>query len=106
MRMWNVTPQLMCRQHLLGEHVEMHMFTGVIRQGKSIQGYLDNQLVEVDKINERHNQLLKEMIKRGYKHNSKISNLKLPSIGFVDEKLNLEILRQRCKECRRLQDGA
>ena len=26
MRMWMVNPRIMCRQHLLGEHVEIHMF--------------------------------------------------------------------------------
>ena len=32
MRMWLVPPQLMCDQHLLGEHLEMHMFIGTIRK--------------------------------------------------------------------------
>ena len=33
MRMWLVNPALLCRQHLLGEHVEMHMFAGHILEG-------------------------------------------------------------------------
>jgi hypothetical protein len=28
MRMWMVPPKVMCRKHLLGEHVEIHMLAG------------------------------------------------------------------------------
>ena len=41
MRMWMVNPEILCRKHLLGEHVELHMLVGWIIKGKSIQGYLD-----------------------------------------------------------------
>ena len=30
MRMWGVDPKQMCRQHLLGEHVELHMQAGAV----------------------------------------------------------------------------
>ena len=99
MRMWNVDVKKMCRKHLLGEHVEMHMFVGFIQKGKSIQGFLDNQLVEVHNIIKRHEELKKEMIRRGYKHNSPIKKIKLIEAGFVDKKLNLKELCNRCKEC-------
>ena len=68
--MWKVNPELMCRKHLLGEHLEMHMFIGCLLKGKNIQGYINKGLIEVDKIRERHEQLKEEMEKRGYVHNS------------------------------------
>ena len=37
MRMWMVDPQIMCRQHLLGEHTEMHMFVGTLKRGPALQ---------------------------------------------------------------------
>lgn len=40
MRMWKVNPKNMCRQHLLGEHVECHMFVGAILKGISLSGYI------------------------------------------------------------------
>ncbi len=46
MRMWNVLPEYLCRKHLLGEHVEMHMFVGTIKRGVSLNGYIKNKLVE------------------------------------------------------------
>jgi len=89
----------MCRQHLLGEHVEMHMFAGTINEGKSIQGYLDNQLIEVHNIQKRHNKLVKEMKRRKMKHNSPL-NFKSEKIGYVDTELNELVLKERCKECK------
>ena len=38
MRMWMLPPECMCRKHLLGEHVELHMLLGSMRRGKSIEG--------------------------------------------------------------------
>jgi hypothetical protein len=37
--MWMVDPRQMCRQHLLGEHNELHMFAGTMRKGIGLAGY-------------------------------------------------------------------
>ena len=90
MRMWNVDPKYMCRQHLLGEHVEMHMFVGIIIKGTSLEGYIRGGLVEVHNIRKRHDELVAEMEKRGFKHHSPIpDNYRLKLIaGKVDAKRN------------------
>ena len=46
MRMWMLPPETMCRKHLLGEHVELHMLLGSLRRGKNIDGFLAGKLVE------------------------------------------------------------
>lgn len=46
MRMWMVPPIVMCQQHLLGEHVEMHMLIGAMKKGTSMAGYCQNGLME------------------------------------------------------------
>lgn len=66
MRMWMVNPKLLCGKHLRGEHVEMHMFEGCIRLGKSIKGYLEKGFVDPKRIKSRHNELAQEMLNRGY----------------------------------------
>lgn len=104
MRMWNVDPRVMCRKHLLGEHVEMHMFIGTIRQGKSLQGYIDKGLVEVRNILHRHNKLAAEMKRRGMRHNSDIAYFSMPAkyfvrSGQVDVNANLIELARRCDNC-------
>jgi hypothetical protein len=100
--MWNVNPKLMCRKHLLGEHLEMHMFAGCINKGKSLVGYIRSGLVETGNIQDRHFALAKEMERRGYNHNSPLF-LEPQDIeeGRVDVQESLRELRRRCEECRK-----
>ena len=39
MRMWMLPPAGMCRKHLLGEHVELHMLLGSLRRGKIFRAF-------------------------------------------------------------------
>ena len=100
--MWDVDPSKMCRKHLLGEHVEMHMFAGTIKKGISIQGYIERGLVNPFWITLRHEQLSEEMTKRGYNH---LSDLDFSSYGLelipVDIKKSAQELRRRCPECKK-----
>lgn len=102
MRMWGVNPKLMCRKHLLGEHVEMHMFIGTMNKGISISGYIEKGLVNPAQIKLRHNQLAKEMEKRGYNHQSPLPFIKpdiLTPFILVNIKENKKELARRCPEC-------
>ena len=101
MRQWLVDPELLCRKHLLGEHVEHHMFVGSIWRGKSVKGYLRDGLLEPKTLQDRHAELVNEMISRGYNHKSpllKIDVSHLPD-GKIDINRNIEDLRSRCDEC-------
>jgi hypothetical protein len=91
----------MCNQHLLGEHVELHMMVGAIRKNKNLAGYLENNLMEPDSIESRHTELVTEMTKRGMKHKSPLSftNDFLPTVK-VDTSASLNDLLERCTECR------
>ena len=104
MRMWKVDPSKMCRKHLLGEHVEMHMFVGSINKGISMDGYINGGLVEINNIHGRHTLLVDEMLKRGYVHKKELpSFLADPwqdNFGSVDVAANEIELRRRCKECK------
>ena len=104
MRMWNVDTRLMCDRHLLGEHVEMHMFVGCIRKRMSLDGYLNNSLVRIDKIRERHDELVREFERRGFSHKSPIGRFDysyLNSVGSIDADKNLKDLKNRCPDCKR-----
>ena len=102
MRMWLVDPAGMCRQHLLGEHVELHMLVGTLERGKSIQGFLDGGLIDTSKIRDRHTDLEVEMTLRGYKHKSPLSFVHDDPDGYVDVDGSLEDLHARCNECKQL----
>jgi hypothetical protein len=110
MRMWLVDPKLMCNQHLLGEHVEMHAFIGTIKKGISIKGYITKGLVEPEKIQERHNILASEMEARGMHHNSPMfTNITFwnGDKGRVDASQNIQELMNRCPKCKiRIQQHA
>jgi len=101
MRMWNVDPKLLCRKHLLGEHVEMHMFAGCLNKDKNINGYIEKGLVELEYIFYRHSHLAAEMFNRGFKHKSPLALLKFRTGGKVNVSENIEELKRRCTECRK-----
>ena len=110
MRMWLVDPRIMCRQHLLGEHVELHMLIGSLRKGISVQGYIDDGLVDLLQIQSRHDELVGEMQRRGYNHKSPTKGHKTQvreryhrNTGSVDKLVNVRELARRCDECLRLQ---
>ena len=92
----------MCRQHLLGEHNEIHMCVGCILKDKSIKGFIDNGLIEVHSLEKRHFDLAREIIKRGYKHDSDLPYFLPMQIGEINLKKNIEELKKRCPECRAL----
>ena len=106
MRMWMVDPTILCRKHLLGEHVELHMFVGAIKKKKRIDGFINNNCLEPSSIESRHEQLVNEMLDRQYKHKSPleifdISYLKESFIKYkVDMYRSLEDLISRCDKCK------
>jgi hypothetical protein len=108
MRMWMVEPRKMCRKHLMGEHVEIHMLIGSMRRGYSIQGYIDNNLLEISSISKRHNDLVTEMTKRGYNHKSDLDEIEVKELVKkykqyesikIDRVKSYNDLIGRCKEC-------
>lgn len=104
MRMWMIDPKKLCRKHLLGEHVECHMFVGTILKEISLSGYKEKGLVEVHNLKDRHKKLSEEMLSRGYNHNSPLPEFKSFNYGNINPVENLKILRERCEECKRRQD--
>lgn len=102
MRMWNVKPGKMCDRHLLGEHVECHMFVGTLNRNKKIQGYIDKGLVEVHNIKKRHDELAGEMLKRGMKHKSPLPEYKMKKAGRINPEKNIIELKKRCSKCREI----
>jgi hypothetical protein len=101
MRMWMVDPGVLCQQHLLGEHVEIHMLVGSLRRGRSIQGFLDRGLLEPSAIYTRHAALTLEMSRRGLRHRSELLAVDVTqySTGLVDRAESLRALASRCSVC-------
>ena len=106
MRMWMVDPRIMCTKHLLGEHVELHMFAAHFRLKRYIAEYVDHNCVSPKRLISRHKALVKEMKQRKFKHQSEIEGFSisyLPSEqrnAVVDSKKSEKDLLGRCIECR------
>jgi hypothetical protein len=107
--MWMVDPRQMCRQHLLGEHNELHMFAGTMRKGIGLAGYVTNNCIEPSAIICRHTEIVNEMERRGYKHKTELKTVSLNTYethireATVDKDKSAELLVGRCTECAKLQ---
>lgn len=112
-RMWMVNPKILCRNHLLGEHNELHKLMGSIKRKRSITGLIQKNCIEPMSIMIRHYQLVEEMEERGYNHSSVLDfeywYLKyLPDneSGYhIDREQALTDLLERCPECAKRHKG-
>jgi hypothetical protein len=94
MRLWSSPPSTMCRQHLLGEHVETHMMVASLNRGKNLDGFYSG-LIDTRLIRPRHDALVAEMLRRGYQHRSPLPAFLDPQRG----RLNGETPQTRCSKC-------
>lgn len=73
MRIWDLPVEKLCKNHLLGEHRELHAIWNIISQDK--KGYSKHPETKrwkgkLKALYFRHEELVTEMKKRGYNHNS------------------------------------
>ncbi|MFH0845869.1 MAG: pyrimidine dimer DNA glycosylase/endonuclease V [Patescibacteria group bacterium] len=76
MRIWDIEPKKLCRQHLLGEHRELHAIWSILNNNK--KGYRNHPETKrwVGKKKAlflRHQKLVEEMQKRNYQHHSPLN---------------------------------
>lgn len=88
MRMWMVDPSIMCNKYLTAEHYEIHMFIGTISKGKSVSGFIKNNLLEPSSLYDRHNEIVNEMEKRNMFHSSDLNK------GIVDKILKNNLTKE------------
>lgn len=107
MRVWDVDPAILCRQHLLGEHRELHGLWNILVLGKS--GYSRHPETrrwegKLAALYGRHEALVAEMEKRGYNHGSPLDRAHATGSDVQDAFIDLparqlEILRAKPCEC-------
>jgi hypothetical protein len=109
--MWMINPKILCKNHLLGEHNELHKHRHIFLKKRKIDGYINNNCIEPLSMEFRHNELVNEMESRGYSHNSPY---KQPFVGYlsnynkeykINQKKSLKNLLNRCGECKRRWEG-
>lgn len=107
MRIWDIAPNRLCRAHLLGEHRELHGMWSILTSDK--KGYRQHPETKrwegkLAALYRRHEQLVEEMDRRGYKHATPLD----PSLAtgnpaqtaYVDSpQRQLEILTDKGCDC-------
>ena len=95
------------RQHLLGEHVELHVLVNTIinkRKGRADIGWVNHPETRryedhLGMLYDRHDQQVKEMTKRGYNHKSPLTTVKYNPENFTysdnDYQQDVRILASR-----------
>lgn len=106
--MWMVSPKLLCKKHLLGEHGEIHKHRHNFVKRHSISKRIQLNQIEPSSMFSRHEELAFEMLKRGYNHQSPYS---MPDISYlpanemnykVDVNSSYQDLITRCPDCNKL----
>lgn len=105
MRIWDVSPRKLCNKHLFGEHRELHAIWSILVNNK--KGYRNHPETKrwVGKqaaLYERHEKLVKEILSRGYKHQSPLDKKKATGLPrqnlLIDSKVKQHILLSH-KDC-------
>ena len=106
-----IEPKYLCRQHLLGEHGEIHKFRHNFVKQHKIDKRIKLGQIEPESMKTRHDELVIEMLKRGYNHKSPYE---LPDLSYlyneqrffkVDIIHSMNDLINRCEECKKLIKG-
>lgn len=105
MRVWDIPPARLCRNHLLGEHRELHAIWSILVKGK--KGYSRHPETlrwkgRLKALYLRHGELVAEFGKRGYFHHSPLDKAQATGKGVQsvyidhpDDQL-LILKRKRC----------
>ena len=106
MRVWDISPKLLCVNHLLGEHAEIHAIWNVItknRKGYSRHPETLRWKGKLKALYLRHETVADEMKRRGFSHRSildlKLATGKKKQTDLIDStKVQKRILKR--KKCR------
>ncbi len=108
MRIWDLEPERLCRQHLLGEHRELHGLWVILTEGK--RGYARHPETrrwqgKLKALYLRHERLVAEMGRRGYRHLTPLPLEQATGLAVQEEYQNspteqVEILRRKGCGCR------
>ncbi|MFC1570608.1 pyrimidine dimer DNA glycosylase/endonuclease V [Candidatus Omnitrophota bacterium] len=107
MRIWDIPVSKLCRNHLLGEHRELHAIWNILTQKKRGYSFHPETLRWKGKIKAlylRHQEEVAEMERRGYKHRSPLPKRKATGKDaqdvFVDSiKDQKKILKKKGCKC-------
>ena len=105
-RQWLVPPKLMCKQHLLGEHLEAHIFVSKMEKHYKLDGFIKGSMFfGAEYIKQRHDELARYI--SGHKTPLDISHIDLELYPPIEITWNHTLksaidLVTRCDRCKSL----
>ncbi|MBI4796018.1 MAG: pyrimidine dimer DNA glycosylase [Deltaproteobacteria bacterium] len=108
MRIWDLSPERLCRQHLLGEHRELHALWVILTKEK--KGFARHPETarwrgKLKALYQRHESLAGEMVRRGYRHATPLPREE--AVGLAEQREykdspaeQVRILREKGCGCR------
>ncbi|MCX7779037.1 MAG: pyrimidine dimer DNA glycosylase/endonuclease V [Patescibacteria group bacterium] len=107
MRIWDVPIDCLCRNHLLGEHRELHAIWNILikkKKGFSKHPETLRWRGKLKALYLKHEAIVREMKKRGYQHrsslNKKLAKGKAQQYEFWQSKEAQKIiLKRKCRQC-------
>ena len=107
MRMWMISPGLLCNKHLIGEHGEIHKHRHNFVKKHNISGRIKPIVqIEPESMYSRVEELRKEAIKRNLKYKAIYNQPDLTYLSDdlryakVDLSISKKDLCERCAECK------
>ncbi|MBN2119430.1 MAG: pyrimidine dimer DNA glycosylase [Candidatus Omnitrophica bacterium] len=107
MRIWDIHPKKLCRNHLLGEHRELHGLWNILVEKK--KGYSNHPETKrwkgkLKALYARHQSLVCQMKERGYNHTSPLKGSLAKGLSKQTDYINLpceqvKILRRKKCNC-------
>lgn len=109
MRVWDIEPHELCRQHLLGEHRELHGLWNILIKQGVVGGYSRHPetlrwVGKTKALYLRHEALVTEMERRNYNHASPLDKRLASGKSIQDSFLNTiaeqrEVLKAKLCDC-------
>ncbi|MDD5432653.1 MAG: pyrimidine dimer DNA glycosylase/endonuclease V [Candidatus Omnitrophica bacterium] len=102
MRIWDIAPSRLCRNHLLGEHRELHAIWSILTKRK--KGYSRHPEVlrwegRLKALYARHKLLMEELSRRGYRHYSNLN--KSLACGSLRQNQFVDSVKDQLKNLKR-----
>jgi len=106
MRIWDIPPEILCRNHLLGEHREIHAIWSILTKNK--KGYSHHPEIlrwrgKLKALYLRHEKIVYEIKKRGFNHKSPLKSdfasgkiIQKDYIDSIEDQINI-LKSKKCK---------
>ena len=106
MRIWDIPPYKLCRNHLLGEHSELHAIWSILTNEKKGFAYHPETLRWRGKLKAlylKHEEIVNEMKKRGFNHKSPLNidfaignSIQKDFVDSIEHQINI-LRNKKCK---------